>query len=192
MVGDAAPPSAPRTCPACPAGWSTPSAVVALPWGSRSINEDGEAAEREGSGEIHARCGLADAALLVGHDEDSGERWRRQVRRVARLAVGGVAGGSSSIAGGPNSSSSKRARRGPGGSLDYGLWGSRCRSHRGGGPGSARFRAGANQVFHVEHWASRYADRPQHSCGQPSPGVTRISATGGAIIEPLPDRSATT
>ena len=38
--------------------------------------EHREPAEREGSRQVDARCGLADAALLVGDNEDAG-KWRR-------------------------------------------------------------------------------------------------------------------
>ena len=47
-----------------------------------------EPAEREGSRHVDARCGLADATLLVRDDEDAGE-WRRRQRGGCRTLCGG-------------------------------------------------------------------------------------------------------
>jgi hypothetical protein len=44
-----------------------------VPLGIQIDHEHGKAAECEGCRQVDARCGLAHAALLVRHDEDSGE-----------------------------------------------------------------------------------------------------------------------
>ena len=60
------------------AGWmvnSERSRGVSL--GIEIHQEHREPAEGEGSRQVDARCGLADATLLVGDDEDAG-KWRRR------------------------------------------------------------------------------------------------------------------
>ena len=59
---------------------STPRPVVALPWGSRSTIEDPVAEQREARTEVDRGRGLADAALLVRHGDDAGERPDRALR----------------------------------------------------------------------------------------------------------------
>ena len=59
--------------------WSIPSAVLALPCGSRSMTQHAQPVQGERGGEIHRAGGLADAALLVGDGDDPGLRRARPV-----------------------------------------------------------------------------------------------------------------
>ena len=99
-----------------------PSAVEALPCGSRSMNEDVQAAERQPGGEVHGGGGLAHATLLVrDHEHPCGaglgqRRGRSRGRRVDRVGSGCGLSATSPVS---NSSRSNFARRGPGG-LDTG------------------------------------------------------------------------
>ena len=70
--------------PGVPGEWSTPSAVDALPCGSRSTTRTESPPRARPAARLTERRGLADAALLVGDDEDARSRRSGQGRRCGR------------------------------------------------------------------------------------------------------------
>jgi hypothetical protein len=106
---------------------------------------------------------------------------------AGRSVVETAPGGSSSTGGEANSSSSKRARRGPGGNLIVGEAVVFAVRLLGTTP--------EDSVFVQSSVSRGTVGQPMRGStstfrGQPIPGVTRFSATGGASIEPLPHPSA--